>query len=135
MGTAASTLTLLETCGEPSEADVLRSLLEAHDISCVVQGEHHHRMLGTVWGGAVIELRVLVAGRDLERARALLSSELEIPHEQDSEESSCEDRAERETPSPQMPWGRRRKLAAWLALGFVHGFPAFLLGLLHRLLG
>lgn len=76
-----SDLCLLTTCADAVEASALRSLLDADGIACVVQGEHHSGMLGPAMGGAIIEVRVLVARKDLERARALLESEVETPKE------------------------------------------------------
>lgn len=178
MSTAGSNLSLLKTCGDPAEASALRSLLDANGISCVVQGEQHSAMLGVVMGGSVIELGVLVAARDLERARALLEAEVEAPEAasgavapasadteealcpvhgerstaacsrcgtflcarcgtQDSATPLCEDCVERKGAGNEVRRGGRRKLAAWLVLGFMFG-PALLMmlaALLHRLLG
>lgn len=75
-----SDLYLLTTCDE-MEALAVRALLDADDIPCVIQGEHNKGMLGPALGGGVIELRVLVAWKNLERARALLSSHAESPEE------------------------------------------------------
>lgn len=66
-------LVLLRSCADNNEAALIRSLLEADGIDCVVQGEQHRSMLGIM--GAVIELRVLVAERDLEYANSLLDAE------------------------------------------------------------
>ncbi|RKH61326.1 putative signal transducing protein [Corallococcus aberystwythensis] len=63
---------LLTTCGDASEAALVRSLLEADNIPCIIQGEQHRSMLGVA--GAYIELRVLVPARELEHARELLKS-------------------------------------------------------------
>jgi|GEM_PF-6548127 len=44
MSKAEPTFTLLTTCANPADAAVLRSLLEANAILCVVQGEQRpHR--------------------------------------------------------------------------------------------
>ncbi|MBX5482786.1 MAG: DUF2007 domain-containing protein [Myxococcaceae bacterium] len=67
-----SELVLLTVCGDSQEAAIIRSVLESQQIACVVQGEQHRALLGMV--GAYIEPRVLVAARDLEAARALLSA-------------------------------------------------------------
>jgi hypothetical protein len=168
MSTSGSNLALLKTCGDPAEAAALRSLLDANGISCVVQGEQHSAMLGVVMGGAVIELGVLVAAKDLEQARALLEAEVEAPAEpspgqgsaarEDTEEALCpvhgarstavcgrcgtflcercgavdpaaplcEDCVERKGAGNEARRGSRRKLVAWLVLGFLVG-PPFLL--------
>jgi hypothetical protein len=64
---------LLMTCGDSAEAALIRSLLEAGGIECVVQGEAHRSMMGML--GSMVELRILVANADLEHARALLAAE------------------------------------------------------------
>jgi hypothetical protein len=64
-------LVLLQTVGDNQEASVLRTLLDAHGIRCVIQGEQHRAMLGML--GSYIELRVLVEAEDLDRARRVLS--------------------------------------------------------------
>ncbi len=64
-------LELLQTVGDNQEASVLRSLLQAHGIRCVVQGEQHRSMLGML--GPYVELRVLVEREDLERARRVVA--------------------------------------------------------------
>lgn len=67
-----SKLLELTTCADSSEAGALRSRLEAEGIPCVVQGEHHHAMLGSIYGG-VIDVRVMVPSAALEQARKLLA--------------------------------------------------------------
>lgn len=168
MSTSGSNLALLKTCGDPAEAAALRSLLDANGISCVIQGEQHSAMLGAVMGGALIELGVLVASKDLERARELLDAEVEAPGEPspgqgtaapaETEEALCpvhgarstavcgrcgtflcercgirnaaaplcEDCEERKGAGNEVRRGGRRKLVAWLILGFLFG-PPFLL--------
>ena len=64
-------LELLQTVGDNQEASVLRSLLQAHGIRCVVQGEQHRSMLGML--GPYVELLVLVEREDLERARRVVA--------------------------------------------------------------
>lgn len=63
-------LELLQTVGDNQEASVLRSLLQAHGIRCVVQGEQHRSMLGML--GPYVELRVLVEREELDRARRVI---------------------------------------------------------------
>lgn len=103
---ASSDLVVLKNCGDPAEAATLRSLLDAHGIDCVVQGEQHRSMLGVM--GGYIEVNVLVASRDLDRARALLQeSEEHGPQEgraspegvgtPDAEEAVCPVHGQRST--------------------------------------
>ncbi|HYV47589.1 MAG TPA: DUF2007 domain-containing protein [Myxococcaceae bacterium] len=68
-----SKLVLLTSCADSGEAGALRSRLEAEGIPCVVQGEQHHAMLGSISGG-VIDVRVLVPEAAHERASTLLAS-------------------------------------------------------------
>ncbi|NOK08946.1 hypothetical protein HNS30_07870 [Corallococcus exercitus] len=46
MGIPDHDFQLLTTCGDSSEAALLRGLLEANGIPCIVQGEQHRSMLG-----------------------------------------------------------------------------------------
>jgi hypothetical protein len=176
MDTAGSKLTLLKTCTDSTEAAALRSLLDANGIPCVIQGEQHRAMLGLM-GGAIIDLSVLVAERDLERAQALLQAEVEpggsesghsSPGNPEAEEALCpvhgerattpcsrcgtflcvrcetrgegnplcEDCYERKGERNESRRSNRRKLGAWLVLGFLVGPPLLMLlvGLLRRLL-
>jgi hypothetical protein len=70
-------LTLLLETLDPVELASVRALLDGHEIKYVVQGEHHAAMLGGMMGNPAIVPRLLVAQRDLERARALLDAEPE----------------------------------------------------------
>lgn len=103
MSQADPSFTLLTTCANPADASVLRSLLEANGILCVVQGEQHSGLLGPAMGGAIIEVRVLVATKDLEKARTLLTAEVVPeagaagPGAQDTEEAVCPVHGERST--------------------------------------
>ncbi|MFP2898186.1 DUF2007 domain-containing protein [Corallococcus sp. 4LFB] len=104
MGIPDHDFRLLTTCGDSSEAALLRGLLEANSIPCIVQGEQHRSMLGVA--GAYIEVRVLVLAGELERARELLTS---VPQEEppgngaaatpdpDSEEAHCAVHGQRAT--------------------------------------
>jgi hypothetical protein len=67
-------LTLLLETLDPVELAGARSLLDAHEVNYVVQGELHASMLGGMMGNPAIVPRVLVSKRDLEQARALLTA-------------------------------------------------------------
>ncbi|WP_158619273.1 MULTISPECIES: DUF2007 domain-containing protein [unclassified Corallococcus] len=104
MGIPDHDFQLLTTCGDESESALVRALLEANGIPCLVQGEQHRSMLGVA--GAFIELRVLVPSSELEHARELLRS---VPNEEpagsgptatpdpDSEEAQCAVHGQRAT--------------------------------------
>ncbi|MBX7097698.1 MAG: DUF2007 domain-containing protein [Myxococcaceae bacterium] len=81
---AGDAFELLQECATPIEAAQLTSFLTAHGIEHVVQGEAHAALIPGPLGGALIVPRVLVARRDLERARALLASDLS-PESQDGQ--------------------------------------------------
>lgn len=67
-------MVLLEECAGQMELALLKSLLEGEGIPYVAQGEHHSTMINGHYGAIAIMPRVLVAARDLERARELLSA-------------------------------------------------------------
>lgn len=69
----SGSLALLTTCADATEAGALKARLEAEGIPSVIQGGQHQAMLG-MFGGAIIEVRVLVPGAALERAQTLLSA-------------------------------------------------------------
>ncbi|AFE06637.1 hypothetical protein COCOR_05891 [Corallococcus coralloides DSM 2259] len=103
MGIPDHDFQLLTTCGDESEAALVRALLQADNIPCIIQGEQHRSMLGVA--GAYIELRVLVPASELEHARELLKSVArgEPPvgfapaPDADSEEAHCALHAQRAT--------------------------------------
>ncbi|MBJ6762982.1 DUF2007 domain-containing protein [Myxococcaceae bacterium JPH2] len=83
MDVVASQWVPLHACADEPEAAVIRSLLEAHGIACVVRGGHHRAMLGAL--GSYIEVTVLVTAEDRARARALLDAEdMEAPPSSES---------------------------------------------------
>ncbi|WP_223635924.1 DUF2007 domain-containing protein [Corallococcus sp. EGB] len=104
MGIPDHDFQLLTSCGDQSEAALVRALLEANGIPCVVQGEQHRSMLGVA--GTYIDLRVLVPANELARAHELLKS---VPQEEpsgggpaampdlDSEEARCAVHGQRAT--------------------------------------
>ena len=67
-------LVLLAEVGDPMEVASIRSLLDAHSIEYVVQGEHHAAMVAGLFGNPALAARVLVARRDVERAAAMLQA-------------------------------------------------------------
>ncbi|MHA7632891.1 putative signal transducing protein [Corallococcus sp. M7] len=103
MGIPDHDFQLLTTCGDESEAALVRALLQADNIPCIVQGEQHRSMLGVA--GAYIELRVLVPARELDHARELLKSVargeppvgFDSEPDTDSEEAHCALHAQRAT--------------------------------------
>jgi hypothetical protein len=73
----AGSLVLLRICSGVVEANLLRSVLEAHEIPCVIQGENHRSLLGVM--GAYIDLRLLVPSELLDEAARLLDDFEEKP--------------------------------------------------------
>lgn len=106
VGTPEHDFQLLTSCQDSSEAALIRALLDANGIPCIVQGEQHRSMLGVV--GAFVEVRVLVPAGQLEHARELLQ---EPPPEElpgsvtdatpspDSEDAHCAVHGQRATRS------------------------------------
>lgn len=66
-------LILLHEAGNPTEANWMKSLLEAQSIDCIIQGELHASMLAGFASGVIIP-RLMVRQGDLERARQVLAS-------------------------------------------------------------
>jgi hypothetical protein len=65
-------LVLLKRCADNIEASSLRSLLDAHDIQSFLRGEQHRSMLGLM--GTYVDVDVLVASSDFQRAQELLAA-------------------------------------------------------------
>jgi hypothetical protein len=78
---------VLRNCGSNEEASVYRSLLDAHNIPCVIQGENHRSMLGAI--GTYIDLNLMVAAEDLDRARAVLEAEADPESMQKGVQGLC----------------------------------------------
>lgn len=73
-GEDESRLVVLTSCGGQIEAIGIRSLLESQGIACVVQGDQQSHFAS--WHPSItVEPRVMVRPEDVERARALLSSQ------------------------------------------------------------
>lgn len=68
-------LTLLIETFDLVQLASVKSLLDAYGISHVAQGERHASLIGGLLGNPSITPRILVATRDLERARQLLAAE------------------------------------------------------------
>lgn len=65
------------TARDPMEGGLIREYLAGYDIDCVVQGEHHSSLLGSM--GAFIPLRLLVPSERAEEAQQLLRDLREGP--------------------------------------------------------
>jgi Putative prokaryotic signal transducing protein len=116
----------LRTSDDPQEAAVLKSVLEAAQIFCVVQAEHHRSMLGIF--GAFISPVLLVRAGDVERAEAALA-EAE-PHDASAvaEPSGASELAPSLAPTSieeevhaRAHRHRRRRIVAWTALAMLAG--------------
>ena len=59
----------LRTCGSNLEANLLRSVLEANGISCLLQGENHRALLGPL---GVIDVRLMVPAQQAAEANHVL---------------------------------------------------------------
>ena len=83
-------LTLLVESHNPVQTASYRSLLEGHEIGFVIQGEHHAGMITGAFDATVVVPGVLVAKRDLERARALLAASPDLSGTESGMSSSIE---------------------------------------------
>jgi hypothetical protein len=108
----------LLSCGSVEEAATFKSVLEAHGVPCVIQGEHHRSLLGML--GPYVEVRLLVPqGQEAAALRLLRPAPTPVPEEAD-------------TPDP--VGVRRRRRLAWAALVMLGGpsLVAAVLGLAAR---
>jgi len=115
---------VLQTCGDNAEAAMLRGLLDVSGIPCMVQGEQHRSMLGTL--GGYVDLRVLVPLAELDRAREVLTQgQAEAEAALDAEALSAggadvvvlHQRSER----PEDWRAQRRRRFGWITLGIFFG--------------
>ena len=56
----------------PAEAEIVRSLLEAHGIPCILKAENPYAVDATYTVGPLARRRILVRSSDLQRAREIL---------------------------------------------------------------
>ena len=56
----------------PAEAEIVRSLLQAHGIPCILKAENPYAVDASYTVGPLARRRILVRASDLERARELL---------------------------------------------------------------
>jgi len=56
----------------PAEAEIVRSLLEAHGIPCILKAENPYAVDASYTVGPLARRRILVRSSDLQRAREIL---------------------------------------------------------------
>lgn len=56
----------------PAEAEIICSLLQAHDIPCILKAENQYAVDATYTVGPLARRRILVRDSDLDRAREIL---------------------------------------------------------------
>lgn len=115
------------TCHGPTDASLVRSMLAAHDIQSVVNGEQHASLLGGL-GGGFIQMDIWVAADDAEQASALLRELRAGDHaalEDDGEPDELDDE-----PAFAQEIEQRRHLGVVLLLAFCVTF-----GTAHMYLG
>jgi hypothetical protein len=124
-------LVRLTTVNDNIEASALKSLLQAHGILCIVQGEQHRSMLGTL--GPYIQLHVLVPASELETARALLETEADEDWEQQDDEVAGQDEPYESWEIDRTRSRRKVKLIALFILFVFVGGPGLVVLLLQLL--
>jgi tetratricopeptide (TPR) repeat protein len=108
-------LVLLTSCADTSEAALVRSLMEAHGIPVLIQGEHTHGLKGVL--GESDEVRVLVKRKHLSEAQALLDASIvedEEEEDEEEEQASAPGPAKREAREARRE--RRSKQVAWAVI-------------------
>jgi hypothetical protein len=65
----------------PSEAEIVCSLLAAHDVPCLLKAENQYAVDATYTVGPLARRRILVRQSDLPRARDILSALPQPPEE------------------------------------------------------
>lgn len=105
------------TCHGPTDASLVRSMLAAHDIRAIVNGEQHANLLGGL-GGALIQLDIWVDAADAEQATALLR-ELREGSASEPVDDEPDDTDEAETSrSIETDIDKRRRFGVVLLLAF-----------------
>ncbi|WNG52020.1 tetratricopeptide repeat protein [Archangium minus] len=126
-------LVLLTSCADTAEASLVRSLLEAHGLTALVQGEHHHAMQGMM--SELQEVRILVKRKHLAEAQAVLDAS-SVPDEEPASPPPSAGSTIAPAPgpakleAPDTRRARRRKRLAWAVLIFP--FVPFLIRLFEQ---
>jgi hypothetical protein len=127
-------LVLLRRCADNIEASSLRSLLGAHDIQSFLRGEQHRSMLGLM--GSYVDVDVLVASADLQRAQELLAA-TPSPDAEEEPEAGVGEGDEGPLSSAEAAEHDRRRRARRRAVGWgilLIFFGPILIGLIGRVL-
>ncbi|MGA9522269.1 MAG: DUF2007 domain-containing protein [Myxococcaceae bacterium] len=136
-GHGGGELVRLTTVADNIEASAVRSLLEANGVRCLIQGEQHRSMLGML--GAYIELNVLVAAMDVDRAQQILAERDASPDDgfvEDDDEEEPETAPVSLDPDDEAPRPRTKlKLIALFVLFILLGGPALVTLVLKLLSG
>ncbi len=97
------------------EASILRGALEASEIFCFVQGEHHRSMLGVM--GQYVALNLMVRRGDLEVARELIREQQRLAAEALAAEAGRESDDDARTPDAgRVKTGKSKTTARLLAI-------------------
>ncbi len=125
-------LVTIATCGESTEASLIKGFLESEGVFCYVQGEEHRQMLGVL--GAYVEPKVMVKRGDVERAVELvelfrgsltdeeLAAQSGFEEELEFDDSEVDDDGPYRSPARLKPPDRRRKPIFSMGIGLIFGF-------------
>ena len=133
-------LVAIATCGDSTEASLIKGFLESEGVFCYVQGEEHRQMLGVL--GAYVEPKVMVKRGEAEQANELvelfrrslsdeeLAEQAGLDEELEFDDSAVEEDGPYRSPARLKSEDRARKPLVSLAVGTIFG-----LGLGHRSAG
>ena len=133
-------LVAIASCGDSTEASLIRGFLESEGVYCYVQGEEHRQLLGVL--GSYVEPRVMVKRGDVEQATELvevfrnsvsdedLDQQAGFDEELEFDDSAVEQDGPYRSPARVKSGDRARRPAFSLAMGLIFG-----LGQGHRIAG
>lgn len=92
----------------PTEAEIICSLLQAHGIPCILKAENQYAVDATYTVGPLARRRILVRDSDLDRAREILRAApqpdpLPLPEGDGAQEPQTRDGAPRPSPARDRP--------------------------------
>lgn len=133
-------LVTIASCGDSTEASLIRGFLESEGVYCYIQGEEHRQLLGVL--GSYVVPQVMVKREDAEQATELvdvfrnsvsdedLEQQAGIDEELEFDDAAVEEDGPYRSPARLKSEDNSRKPAFSLAMGMILG-----LGQGHRVAG